>query len=78
MRNPFFAVNHTLDQFNALVKPWYDELQEPGISFQPSSTYYDSFHDGWMAGFPLETVVSSEMMMDSLSSPVQTGKALRH
>jgi FAD/FMN-containing dehydrogenase len=38
------------------VRPWFDELHELGIPFQPNTTYYDNFHDGWMAGFPRELV----------------------
>ncbi|KGO48556.1 FAD linked oxidase, N-terminal [Penicillium expansum] len=69
LMNPFFAVNHTVDEFNALVKPWYDDLHELGISIQPNSTYYDSFYDGWNAGFPLEGVASSTMMTGSRLFP---------
>ena len=39
LMNPFFAVNHTVDEFNALVKPWYDDLHKLGIPFQPNTTY---------------------------------------
>jgi hypothetical protein len=69
MMNPFFAVNHTVDEFNALVKPWYDDLHDLGISFQPNTTYYDNFHDAWNAGFPLEIVASSTMMTGSRLFP---------
>lgn len=69
LMNPFFAVNHTLAQYNALVKPWYDELEALGISFTPNSTYYDNFYDAWSAGFPLETVASSVMMTGSRLFP---------
>ncbi|KAJ6178970.1 hypothetical protein N7519_009431 [Penicillium mononematosum] len=69
LMNPFFAVNHTVDEFNALVKPWYDDLHELGISFQPNTTYFDNFYDGWMAGFALETVASSTMMTGSRLFP---------
>ncbi|KAJ5372669.1 hypothetical protein N7517_004675 [Penicillium concentricum] len=69
LMNPFFAVNHTVDQYNALVKPWYDELRELGISIQPNTTYYDNFHDAWKAGFPLETVGSSVLRTGSRLFP---------
>lgn len=69
LMNPFFAVNHTLSEYNALVKPWYDDLKALGIPFKPNSTYYDNFHDGWNAGFPLETVASSLMMTGSRLFP---------
>ncbi|KAJ5162211.1 hypothetical protein N7492_007603 [Penicillium capsulatum] len=69
LMNPFFAVNHTLSEYNALVKPWYDDLRSLGIPFTPNSTYHDNFYDGWDAGFPLETVASSLMMTGSRLFP---------
>ncbi|KAJ6035593.1 FAD linked oxidase N-terminal [Penicillium canescens] len=69
LMNPFFAVNHTLAEYNALVQPWYDELSSLGISMAPNSTYYDNFYDAWMAGFPLETVAISTMMTGSRLFP---------
>ncbi|KAJ5816337.1 FAD linked oxidase N-terminal [Penicillium robsamsonii] len=69
LMSPLFAVNHTVDQYNALVQPWYDELHELGISIQPNTTYYDNFHDAWKAGFPLETVGSSVMKTGSRLFP---------
>ncbi|KAJ5594341.1 uncharacterized protein N7459_000549 [Penicillium hispanicum] len=69
LMNPFFAVNHTLAEYNALVQPWYDELKALGIPFTPNSTYYENFYDGWDAGFPLETVASSVMMTGSRLFP---------
>lgn len=54
--NPFFAVNHTLDQFNTLIQPLVDDLSAIGVSITPDGTYYDNFYDGWQDGFPLETV----------------------
>ncbi|CAI7578591.1 unnamed protein product [Penicillium glandicola] len=69
LMNPFFAVDHTVAEFNALVKPWFDDLDDLGISFQPNTTYYDNFHDAWSAGFPLETVASSLMMTGSRLFP---------
>ncbi|KAJ5970595.1 FAD linked oxidase N-terminal [Penicillium vulpinum] len=69
LMNPFFAVNHTVDQFNTLIKPWYDDLNELGISIQPNTTYYDNFFDAWTAGFPLEVVASSLMMTGSRLFP---------
>ncbi|KAJ5377518.1 uncharacterized protein N7496_004927 [Penicillium cataractarum] len=69
LMNPFFAVNHTLAEYTALVQPWYDELADLGISITPNSTYYDNFYDAWSAGFPLETVASSVMMTGSRLFP---------
>lgn len=69
LMNPFFGVNHTLSQFNDLVKPWYDELKALGIPFTPKTTYYADFYDAWSAGFPLETVGSVGMMTGSRLFP---------
>ncbi|KAF3390356.1 putative FAD-linked oxidoreductase [Penicillium rolfsii] len=69
LMNPFFAVNHTVDQFNALVQPWYDDLSNLGISISPSTAYHDNFYDAWIAGFPLETVASSTMLTGSRLFP---------
>lgn len=69
LMNPFFAVNHTLAEFNTLVQPWFDDLKALGIPFTPESTYYDNFYDGWDAGFPLETVGSAVMMTGSRLFP---------
>ncbi|KAJ5459900.1 uncharacterized protein N7458_001452 [Penicillium daleae] len=69
LMNPFFAVNHTLAEYNALVQPWYDELSDLGISITPNSNYYDNFYDGWSAGFPLETVAASVMLTGSRLFP---------
>jgi hypothetical protein len=69
LMNPFFATNHTLAEYNALVKPWYNELADLGISITPNTTYYDNYYDAWMAGFPLETVASSVMMTGSRLFP---------
>ncbi|KAJ6157575.1 hypothetical protein N7470_005167 [Penicillium chermesinum] len=69
LMNPFFGVNHTLDEFNALVKPWFDDLKALGIPFTPNSTYFPDFYDAWAAGFPLETVASSTMLTGSRLFP---------
>ncbi|KAJ6114909.1 FAD linked oxidase N-terminal [Penicillium sp. IBT 16267x] len=69
LMNPFFAVNHTLNEFNTLVKPWFDDLNALGIPFTPNSTYYDSFYPGWDAGFPLETIGIPTMMTGSRLFP---------
>lgn len=66
---PYFAVNHTVAQFNALMKPWFDELKALGIEFTPNSTYYDNFHDAWANGFPREFVGPSTMITASRLFP---------
>ncbi|GAQ04725.1 hypothetical protein ALT_2046 [Aspergillus lentulus] len=69
LMSPYFAVNHTVAEFDALMKPWYDQLEELGITYTPNSTYYNNFYDAWQAGFPLETVASSTMMTGSWLFP---------
>jgi hypothetical protein len=69
LMSPYFAVNHTVAEFNALMKPWYDQLEKLGITYTPNSTYYDDFYDAWQVGFPLETVASSTMMTGSWLFP---------
>jgi hypothetical protein len=45
--SPFFAPNHTIDSFNALVKPWFDRLTELGIPFTPNTTYHEAYYPAW-------------------------------
>ncbi|PGH13948.1 hypothetical protein AJ79_03363 [Helicocarpus griseus UAMH5409] len=40
---PFFAPNHTIDQFTALTKPWFDKLTALGIPFTAETKYHESF-----------------------------------
>lgn len=67
--NPFFAVNHTLAQFNALIQPFVDDLSNLGITLTPDATYYDDFYDAWLAGFPLERVGPVTMLTGSRLFP---------
>lgn len=53
---PFFAPNHTIDSFNALVKPWFDRLHELGIQFTPKTTLYDSFYPAYNENWGNDTV----------------------
>ncbi|KAJ5726288.1 FAD linked oxidase N-terminal [Penicillium malachiteum] len=69
MMNPFFAVNHTVAEFNALIEPWVSDLKDLGITVTPNSTYYDSFYPGWEAGFPLEEIGLVTMMTGSRLFP---------
>ncbi|KAE8145761.1 hypothetical protein BDV25DRAFT_170259 [Aspergillus avenaceus] len=69
LMNPYFAVNHTVAQFNTLMKPWFDELDRLGIPYTPKTTYYDNYYDAWDAGFPLETVASTVMATGSRLFP---------
>ncbi|PWY73066.1 FAD-binding domain-containing protein [Aspergillus heteromorphus CBS 117.55] len=69
LMNPFFAVNHTVAEFDALMRPWFAELDQLGIGYQPNTTYYDNFYAAWDAGFPLETVGTVTMMTGSRLFP---------
>ncbi|KAJ5613663.1 hypothetical protein N7528_007317 [Penicillium herquei] len=69
MMNPFFAVNHTVAEFNTLIEPWVNDLEALGITVTPNSTYYDSFYPGWEAGFPLEEIGLVTMMTGSRLFP---------
>lgn len=69
LMNPFFAVDHTVAEYTALVQPWFDELDKLGIPYSPVNKYYDNFYDAWDAGFPLEMVASTTMMTGSRLFP---------
>ncbi|PGH15053.1 hypothetical protein AJ80_05678 [Polytolypa hystricis UAMH7299] len=49
--NPFWAPLHTVEEFNALVKPWFDRLTEIGIPFTAESTYHTNFLSAYDATF---------------------------
>lgn len=53
---PFFAPNHTLQSFNQLVKPWFDDLGELGIAIAPNTTYYDDFLPAYNDNFGIKDV----------------------
>lgn len=55
---PFFTPNMTVDEHNALLQPWIDDLAGLNVSLTWVSepTYYDDFYDAWGQAFPLETV----------------------
>ena len=49
---PFFAPNHTVASFQALVKPWFDRLDELGIVLTTKTTrqhaaYYPAYNSTW-------------------------------
>ncbi|RAH78611.1 FAD-binding domain-containing protein [Aspergillus japonicus CBS 114.51] len=69
LMNPYFAVNHTLAEFNRLMAPWFADLDRLGITYTPNTTYYNNFYDAWEAAFPLETIGSVTMMTGSRLIP---------
>ncbi|EAT87900.2 hypothetical protein SNOG_04140 [Parastagonospora nodorum SN15] len=50
---PFFAPNHTLSEFHALTKPFFDDLAALNISVTPNTTFHEDFYsankDAWGA-----------------------------
>lgn len=59
---PFFAPNHTIASFNALIKPWFDRLNELGISFTPKMTLYDSFYPAYNDNWGNDSVGSLDVV----------------
>ena len=53
---PFIAPNYTVESFNELVKPWFDQLKELGIPFEPVTQYFDSYYPAFNAHFGNEQV----------------------
>ncbi|KAI8303429.1 putative beta-glucosidase I, partial [Colletotrichum sp. SAR11_59] len=53
---PFFAPNKTAEVVESLLNPWFTELRELGIDFDPNITEYASFYPAWKDFFPLEVV----------------------
>ena len=45
--NPFFAPNYTIDEFEDLMKPWYEKLDELGISVEYTTKFHQSYHSAW-------------------------------
>lgn len=56
---PFFAPNHTLSSFEALVKPWFDKLTQLGIPFHPETKAYSSFYPAYNATWGSDAVLNS-------------------
>jgi hypothetical protein len=55
---PFFAPNHTLASFDALVKPWFDKLTQLGIPFTPNTTYHDAYYPAYDATWGSNVVLN--------------------
>ncbi|PSN64799.1 FAD binding domain-containing protein [Corynespora cassiicola Philippines] len=49
--NPFFSVNKTIEETDAMLKPFYDKCEELGIQLSVNNTYYESFYPAYQAGF---------------------------
>ncbi|KAJ4355159.1 hypothetical protein N0V95_003181 [Ascochyta clinopodiicola] len=53
---PFFAPNHTIDSFNALTKPFFDELKALNISVTPNTTFYEDFYSANKGSWGADTL----------------------
>lgn len=51
---PFYAPNHTPDEFNKLVKPWFDRLRELNIPFEANTTYHETFLSSYETTFAIQ------------------------
>lgn len=56
---PFFAPNHTIESFSALVKPWFDRLTALNIPFTPVTKAYDSFYPAYNATWGSDVTLNS-------------------
>lgn len=41
---PFFAPNHTIESFNELTQPFFEDLAALGINLTPNTTFYDNYY----------------------------------
>lgn len=49
--NPFFATEKTVEEYEALIKPFYDKCAQLGIQLNANTTHYDSFWPAYSATF---------------------------
>jgi FAD/FMN-containing dehydrogenase len=54
--SPFFAPGKKVEEATALLQPWFDQLNDLGVKFDPNITHYDNYYDAWRNSFPLEAV----------------------
>lgn len=45
--SPFFAPNYTVDEFEELMEPWYEKLEDLGISVDPTTKFHETYHSAW-------------------------------
>ncbi|KAL4801864.1 FAD binding domain-containing protein [Aspergillus unguis] len=69
LMQPFFAPNKTLEETNALLNPWFKQLNDLNITFTPNTTYFDNFYDAWLNSFPLEVVEKTHVASGSRLFP---------
>ncbi|KAL5046747.1 hypothetical protein BDW71DRAFT_207232 [Aspergillus fruticulosus] len=66
---PFVAPNRTLEETNAILAPWFNQLNDLGITFEANTTYFDNFYDAWLGSFPLEVVEKTHVATGSRLFP---------
>ncbi|KAF2028117.1 FAD/FMN-containing isoamyl alcohol oxidase-like protein MreA [Setomelanomma holmii] len=53
---PFFAPNHTIESFNKLTKPLFEELKALNISVAPNTTFYEDFYSANKGSWGADTL----------------------
>ncbi|KAI4650735.1 hypothetical protein J4E93_003092 [Alternaria ventricosa] len=48
---PFFATDKTIEEYETLIKPFYEKCAALGIELNANTTYYDSFYPAYQATF---------------------------
>ncbi|KAF2195140.1 FAD-binding domain-containing protein [Zopfia rhizophila CBS 207.26] len=48
----FFAANHTVEQYDALMKPLFDRLKVLGVEVEQNTTFHNEYYGGWSRAFP--------------------------
>lgn len=56
---PFWAPNHTIESFNALISPLFTHLRSLGIQFTPKTILHNSFYPAYHQTWGNETVGDS-------------------
>lgn len=46
--SPFFAPNYTVDEFEELMEPWYEKLDDLGIFIKPTAKFHETYHSAWL------------------------------
>jgi len=52
----FFAPNHTIESFNNLTEPFFDELKALNISMTPNTTFYEDFYSANKGSWGADTM----------------------
>jgi hypothetical protein len=63
------APNKTVDEFLALLDPWFSQLKGLGIIFEPNITHWDSYYPAWFNNFPREPVEETNVAIGSRLFP---------